>query len=93
MTPWLSDAEVRDLCEPLTQAAAQIRYMRDSLGLVVKTKPNGRPLVLRAEVETLLALPDQENAATARPGPAATPSAPTPRQPNASGLVLAFHRK
>lgn len=88
MTPWLSDAEVMDLCAPLTQAAAQIRYLRDGLGLTVKAKPNGKPLVLRSHVEALLGGPDPERPAMGLPAPS-----PAARQPNAAGLLLAFHRK
>jgi hypothetical protein len=53
MTPWLSPAEVDDLCAPLVQPAAKCRFLRE-LGLAVKEKPNGQPLVLRSNVETVL---------------------------------------
>ncbi|MDR2260222.1 MAG: DUF4224 domain-containing protein [Azoarcus sp.] len=49
MFPWLTDAEIDDLCEGLKQPAAQARYLR-GLGLPVRKKPNGRPLVLRSDV-------------------------------------------
>jgi hypothetical protein len=52
-TPHLSDAEIADICDPLVSAAAQRRYLA-SLGLVVRSKPNGRPLVARAEFERVL---------------------------------------
>lgn len=45
-SPDLTEAEIADICDPLTQPAAQVRYLR-SLGLVVARKPNGRPLVNR----------------------------------------------
>jgi hypothetical protein len=48
--PFLSDAEIFMLCEPLEQPAAQVRYLK-RLGLVVNRKPNGRPLVARGEFE------------------------------------------
>ena len=48
---FLSDAEVAEICAPLTQPAAQIRYLRRELGLQVKQKPNGKPLVLRSSFE------------------------------------------
>jgi hypothetical protein len=35
MTPWLSQPEIDDLCEPLTQHAAQIRFIRQ-LGITVR---------------------------------------------------------
>jgi hypothetical protein len=84
MTPWLSQQEIDDLCEPLTQPAAQIRYLRDSLKLTVRAKPNGRALVLRSHVEDVLGgLPAKK---TRQKGSEA------PRQPNAGGLVLAFQK-
>lgn len=51
--PWLTENEIADLCKPLTQAAAQIRFLR-SLGLTVKTKPNGAPLVIRSNFEQVM---------------------------------------
>ena len=67
MTPYLTDAEIADICEPLVMPSAQRRYLA-SLGLVVKAKPNGRALVARAELERVLVgrRPDQpaQNAAT-----------------------------
>jgi hypothetical protein len=85
MTPWLSQQEIDDLCEPLTQPAAQIRFLRDSLKLAVKAKPNGRALVLRSNVEDMLAgLPAKKK----REQPARAPA-----QPNAAGLVLAYSRR
>ncbi len=50
MSPWLSDPEVADLCSPLEQPAAQLRYLQRQ-GYIVSRKPNGRPLLMRAEVE------------------------------------------
>lgn len=51
--PWLTKDEIDDLCQPLTQAAAQIRFLQ-SLGLTVKTKPNGAPLVIRSHFEQVM---------------------------------------
>lgn len=51
--PWLTKDEIDDLCQPLTQAAAQIRFLQ-SLGLTVKTKPNGTPLVIRSHFEQVM---------------------------------------
>lgn len=46
--PYLTDAEVREICAPLQQPAAMIRYLRDDIGVVgIKRKPNGMPLVHR----------------------------------------------
>jgi len=50
-SPFLTDAEVAFMCEPLTQHAAQVRHLRNVLGLRVRLRPNGKPLVLRADVE------------------------------------------
>lgn len=44
--PYLTDNEVNQICDGLKQAAAQVRYLRQ-MGLIVKTKPNGRPLISR----------------------------------------------
>lgn len=43
----LPDDEVDRICDGLKQNAAKIRYLR-SLGVEVKIKPSGRPLVNRA---------------------------------------------
>lgn len=88
MTPWLEQSQIDDLCEPLTQAAAQVRYLR-SLGLTVRLKPNGRAVVLRSNCEAVLGYLPGEAAATDPPRASARPS-----QPDGAGLVLAFqHRK
>lgn len=50
-TPDLSDAEVDRICSGLTQNAAKVRYLRDVLHLPVARRPNGRPLVRRADWE------------------------------------------
>lgn len=50
---YLSDNEVADLCTPLTQPAAQVRYLQQ-LGLQVAKKPNGRPVVVRSHAEAVL---------------------------------------
>jgi len=51
--PWFSDAEVDDLCTGLKVNAAKVRHL-ESLGLTVKQKPNGRPLVMRSHAENIL---------------------------------------
>lgn len=51
--PYLSDEEVLTMCEPLKQPAAICRYL-GRLGLKVVPKPNGRPLVLRTELDRVL---------------------------------------
>lgn len=75
--PWLSDDEIADLCAGLKQAAAQIRFIRQ-LGLQVRTKPNGRPLVMRADFDALQT-------------PAANKPAPQ-REPNRAALVAHFQK-
>ena len=52
-SPFLSDAEIAQMCEPLIMSSAQIRYLR-GLGLMVAEKPSGRPLLARSEVERVL---------------------------------------
>jgi hypothetical protein len=49
MAPFLSETEVADMCSPLTQPAAQRRWLK-KLGVEFKLKPNGRPLVSRQGV-------------------------------------------
>jgi len=65
--PWLTKDEIDDLCQPLTQAAAQIRFLQ-SLGLTVKTKPNGAPLVIRSHFEQVMN-PAGKMKPTGRTGP------------------------
>lgn len=50
---FLTDAEIAELCRPLTQPAAQVRYLR-ALKLEVTLKPNGRPVVVRSHAEAVL---------------------------------------
>jgi len=49
----LSDDEIAHICKPLTQGAAQCRYLR-SLGLTVRRRPDGSPLVNRAHYDALM---------------------------------------
>lgn len=65
--PWLTEDEIADLCQPLTQAAAQIRFLR-GLGLTVKTKPNGAPLVIRSHFDQVMN-PAGKQKPEARPQP------------------------
>jgi len=86
MSLWLSQQEIDDLCEPLTQPAAQIRFLRETLKLTVREKPNGRALLLRSHVKDVLGgLPTTKKKREA-------PARPVP-QPNVAGLVLAFAKK
>lgn len=78
MTPFLSDAEIAELCEPLKQPAAQLRYLR-GMGLQVFTKPNGRPLLARGEIERVMVGRQPDAAQNATPG-----------QPNRAALLQLF---
>lgn len=51
MTPWLSPEEVADLCEGLTQPAAQARYIKRTFKIEAKRKPSGALLVFRHQLE------------------------------------------
>jgi hypothetical protein len=44
--PDLTQDEIDMICDPLKQPAAQIRYLQ-RLGVHVRRKPNGKPLVNR----------------------------------------------
>lgn len=66
MTPYLRADEIAEICAPLTQPAAQVRYLV-SLGLLVKRKPNGAPLVARAEFERAMVGRQAESAKTSEP--------------------------
>lgn len=81
--PWLTDGEVDEMCEGLTQHAAKARYLR-GLGLTVQMKPNGRPLVMRAHAEAVL------SGAASSPAPQPEPAK---RRPNRAAVVLAFGRR
>lgn len=52
-TPCLSDDELLEICKPLTQPAAMIRYLKRE-GFHVKRRPNGWPLVSRAHYEAVM---------------------------------------
>lgn len=78
---FLSQAEIDDLCHPLTQPAAQVRFLRAS-GLTVTVKPNGRPALVRSHAESVLS--------GQRPAPsnpvAKQEATPQPR-PNVEGFM------
>ena len=52
MSADLTDTEIDGICEGLTQNAARVRYLK-RMGLVVRKKPNGRPLVNRAHYDAV----------------------------------------
>ena len=46
--PYLTDDEIREICAGIGQAAAMLRYLRDTVRVpIVHRKPNGMPLVGR----------------------------------------------
>jgi hypothetical protein len=49
----LTDAEIDSICDGYVQSAAKVRYLR-AMGLVVRKKPNGRPLVNRAHYDAVM---------------------------------------
>lgn len=53
LTPNLTDAEVDAICEGLKQGGAKVRHLQ-SMGLIVKRKPNGRPLVNRKHYDEVM---------------------------------------
>jgi hypothetical protein len=84
-TPWLTDAEIDDMCAGLTQNAARVKHL-SGLGLSVSTKPNGRPLVMRAHAELVLS----GAPVAVEIGAKKTEDHP---KPNRDALILAFTRK
>lgn len=48
--PYLTDAEIAEICRPRRQGAAQIRYLQ-SIGVKVHVRADGTPLVWRVDVE------------------------------------------
>lgn len=67
-----TDEMIDKICEGLVQNAAKIRFLT-RLGLPVRRRPNGRPLVFRADLERL-----QAKRTAAEPQP-------TPKIPAANG--------
>lgn len=49
----LTDAEIDNICAGYVQNAARVRYLR-AMGLTVRRKPNGRPLVNRAHYDAVM---------------------------------------
>lgn len=45
----LSDDEIAELCRPLRQPAAQVRYL-ESIGIIARRRPDGTVLVFRHHV-------------------------------------------
>ena len=49
----LTDAEIDTICAGLVQNAAKVRYLQ-RMGLTVRRKPNGKPLVNRAHYDAVM---------------------------------------
>lgn len=84
---YLSDSEIADLCAPLTQPAAQVRYLR-AIGLTVTLKPNGRPVVIRCHAEAVLS----GRRAASPPNTIDTPGIASQQQPSRSTLITLLQR-
>lgn len=65
-TPFLSDDELLALCKPLTQPAAMVRYLT-GMGFHVKRRPNGWPLISRANFDVVMMGQAQPSATPANP--------------------------
>lgn len=50
LPPYLTDEEIAGMTKPLTQGAARIKFLR-SKGYKVDERPDGQPIVLRADLE------------------------------------------
>ncbi len=59
-SPHLTDTEVIEITEPLTQAAARCKFF-ERHGCKVLKKPNGQPLVSRADWEDRIKFLDEES--------------------------------
>lgn len=81
-SPFVSLAHIDAMCHPLTQPAAQIRYLR-RLGLTVATRPNGRPLLMKSELERVLGARQYQE----------QPQAPEAIGPNVAALVEFLGRR
>jgi len=53
MTPDLMDHEINQTCQGLVQNCAKVRFL-ESLGLTVRKKPDGSPLVNRAHYNRIM---------------------------------------
>lgn len=50
MTSDLTDEEINNICQGRTQNAAMVRHLK-KMGLIVRRKPNGRPLINRVHYD------------------------------------------
>jgi hypothetical protein len=68
MAPDLTDPEVDAICAGLVQNHAKVKFLQ-GLGLTVRRKPNGRPLVNRSHYDAVLGCTQRTNHGTAAAGP------------------------
>lgn len=85
--PWFTDSEIDDMCEGLEQDAAKVRHL-EAMGLFVRRKPNGRPLVMRAHAEAVLSGLNEREIEEQR-----NPTSPAPVGTNRGALVQMFARR
>ncbi len=52
MSPDLTDTEIDEICKGYVQNAAKVRFLK-SMGLLVRQKPNGQPLVNRQHYDAV----------------------------------------
>lgn len=65
-SPILSDAVIDEICNPLKASAAKCKHL-ESLGMLVKRKANGRPLVSRSEFERVMSSNTSKEEKTDKP--------------------------
>lgn len=82
--PYLTEAEINEICSPLKNGAAQIRFL-ERLGMIVKPKPSGKPLLARAEFDRVMT-----GDRAAAPGSGANA---TSTSPNVVGLNSFFQQR
>jgi hypothetical protein len=64
LPPYLTDEEIAHITAPRTQGAARIKFFK-RLGVKAEPRPNGQPLVWRADFEAARAAPAANDAAGA----------------------------
>jgi hypothetical protein len=77
---FLSDSEILAICKPLTQPSALCRALR-GMGFHVKERPNGWPLVSRANFDSVMMGKNTTDS---------TPLADETRRPNPQALLRRF---
>lgn len=53
MSPDLTDAEINEICDGLVRNSAKVRFL-ERMGLTVRLKPNGKPLVNRNHYDIVM---------------------------------------